>query len=169
MTVAAGDPMLICYDGSDGARHAIDVAGSLFAGRRALVLSVWTPFSSMYVGYPLAVWPAIDSAPLRDRAEALAAEGSARAHAAGLAASPLVAEAVAGVAATINDVADDNAAALTVMGTRGLSGIRSVVLGSVSHAVAQHTHRPLLVVPSAPLAAARAQSVNSVRSVVATA
>jgi nucleotide-binding universal stress UspA family protein len=73
------------------------------------------------------------------------------------------------VAATINDVADDNAAALTVMGTRGLSGIRSVVLGSVSHAVAQHTHRPLLVVPSAPLAAARAQAVNSLRSVVATA
>jgi nucleotide-binding universal stress UspA family protein len=168
MTDAAEDPILICYDGSDDARHAIEVAGSLFAGRRALVLSVWVPFSSMYVGYPLAVWPAVDSTELRRRAETLAAEGSARARAVGLAASPLVAEALSGVAATINDVADVNAVALIAMGTRGLSGIRSVVLGSVSHSVAQHAHRPLLVVPSALLAAARTEAANSSRRVVAT-
>jgi hypothetical protein len=36
----ADQPILICYDDSDGARHAIDVAASLFPGRRAVVLDV---------------------------------------------------------------------------------------------------------------------------------
>jgi hypothetical protein len=36
-------PILICYDDTDGAHHAIDVAAVLFAGRRAIVLDV-APF-----------------------------------------------------------------------------------------------------------------------------
>ncbi len=36
-----------------------------------------------------------------------------------------------------------------MLGTRGLSGFKSMVLGSVSHGVAQHAHVPVLVVPPA--------------------
>jgi nucleotide-binding universal stress UspA family protein len=34
-----------------------------------------------------------------------------------------------------------------VMGTRGLSGAKSLILGSVSHYVAQHLRVPVFIVP----------------------
>jgi hypothetical protein len=38
-------PILICYDDSDGARHAIKAAAALFADRRAVVLDVAPPLT----------------------------------------------------------------------------------------------------------------------------
>jgi len=34
-----------------------------------------------------------------------------------------------------------------VMGTRGLTGIRELLDGSLSHQVAEHSGRPVLIVP----------------------
>ncbi|MEV0202604.1 universal stress protein [Nonomuraea sp. NPDC050691] len=51
---------------------------------------------------------------------------------------------------TIVDVADELDAALIVTGSRGLSGARSVLLGSVSNHVLHHAHRPTLIVPPQP-------------------
>ena len=65
-------------------------------------------------------------------------------------------EAEHGVDDAIIEAADAHDAMLIVMGTRGNTGIRSLLLGSVSHSVAHHAHRPLLIVPSSPLAEARA-------------
>ena len=39
-TSIADGPLILCYDGSEGARDAIQHAGGLFAGRRALVVTV---------------------------------------------------------------------------------------------------------------------------------
>jgi nucleotide-binding universal stress UspA family protein len=36
---------------------------------------------------------------------------------------------------------------VVVMGSRGLSGVRSMLIGSVSNAVVHHAHQPTLVVP----------------------
>ncbi len=92
--------------------------------------------------------------------EATAADGRRRLPSAprppGFAATPVAVEAEHGVATAIIDAADEHDVALVVMGTRGNTGIRSLLLGSVSHSVAHHAHRPLLIVPSGPLAEARA-------------
>ena len=47
----------------------------------------------------------------------------------------------------ICDVADELDAAVIVLGARGLSRVRSAVLGSVSAAVSVHAGRPALVIP----------------------
>jgi nucleotide-binding universal stress UspA family protein len=42
------------------------------------------------------------------------------------------------------------------MGSRGLTGVKSMLLGSVSHAVIQHADRTVIVVPSPAIATERA-------------
>jgi nucleotide-binding universal stress UspA family protein len=49
---------------------------------------------------------------------------------------------------TVKETADRNDAAVIVMGSRGLTGLRSMLLGSVSSAFVHHADRPVLVVHS---------------------
>jgi nucleotide-binding universal stress UspA family protein len=150
MPDATDKPILLCYDGSDDAYRAIELAGSLFPGRSAVVLSVWEHYSM------LSGVPRVDDVLVQEATEAVAADGCERARDAGFAApQPMAVEAEHGVAEAIIDAADEVDAMLVVMGTRGNTGIRSLLLGSVSHAVAHHARRPLLIVPSHPLAEAR--------------
>jgi hypothetical protein len=39
--------ILIAYDGSDDARHAVEHAAQLWPGKQATVLSVWEPFAEV--------------------------------------------------------------------------------------------------------------------------
>jgi nucleotide-binding universal stress UspA family protein len=150
MPDAQNKPILLCYDGSDDAFRAIELAGSLFPGRNAVVLSVWEKYGV------LSGIPRVDDDLMQEATGQMAADGAERAQAAGFAATPVAVEAEHGVATAIIEAADEHDAALVVMGTRGNTGIRSLLLGSVSHSVAHHAHRPLLIVPSGPLAEARA-------------
>jgi nucleotide-binding universal stress UspA family protein len=77
-----------------------------------------------------------------------ATNGAQRATAAGLLAQPRIAERHDDIAAAMLAVAADVDAAVIVLGTRGLGGVKSLMLGSVSHAVLHHADRPVLVVPS---------------------
>jgi nucleotide-binding universal stress UspA family protein len=43
--------------------------------------------------------------------------------------------------------ADELDAAAIVIGSRGLSGLKEILAGSVSHQVAEHAGRPVLIVP----------------------
>ena len=47
----------------------------------------------------------------------------------------------------ILDAAEEEDAGVLVLGSRGRSGVRSALLGSVSYGVAHHSTRPLLIVP----------------------
>jgi nucleotide-binding universal stress UspA family protein len=150
-TSSADGPLILCYDGSKDARHAIQRAGGLFAGQRALVVTVWQPTAAPgALGFAGETAGMVDLFEL-DRAAAahagrLAEEGVRIAQQAGLLAEPVAVQAAGPVWKTIVEIADRDDAATIVMGSRGLTGLRAVLLGSVSSAVVQHADRPTLIV-----------------------
>jgi nucleotide-binding universal stress UspA family protein len=148
---SADGPLLLCFDGSEDARRAIERAGALFAGRRALVVTVWQPIADL----DSFAWTGATASPVDvielNRAAAedgarVADEGVHVALEAGLGAERLAVEATGSVWRTIVEIADRHDAAAIVMGSRGLTGVRSMLLGSVSSAVVHHADRPTLVI-----------------------
>jgi nucleotide-binding universal stress UspA family protein len=89
----------------------------------------------------------------RERAD----EGVELARGAGLDPQPRIRQHTMTIADTILSEADDVGADLIVLGSRGLTGLKSLLLGSVSHALLQHTDRAVLVVPSAKVATERSE------------
>ena len=145
-------PILLCYDRSEGATHAIEAAGALLQGRKAVVLHVWSPVAVIAAAYGgmATTLPSYNDADLEKAAEQLSEEGAQKARAAGFdAQAEIVQVGYNGTARTILDAADQHDAGLVVLGARGLSSFKSLLLGSVSHGVAQHAHRPVLIVPRA--------------------
>jgi nucleotide-binding universal stress UspA family protein len=163
--------ILVSYDGSTDAEAAIDRVAQLMPGAETTVLTVWEPLAdtlrrtgSLGAGMGSAGTHAevkrIDAA---DREAALthATDGARHATAAGLVARPRCASRDGSIADTILATAADLDADLIVMGTRGLSGVKSFLLGSVSHSVVQHADRAVLVVPSPALAERRRRDRSS--------
>jgi nucleotide-binding universal stress UspA family protein len=150
-TSSADGPLLLCYDGSEDAGNAIRRAGALFAGRRALVVTVWQPTAvPSSLGFAGETAGMINFVEL-DRAAAeaggrLADEGVRIAQQAGLLAAPVAIEGAGPVWKTIVEIADRDDAATIVMGSRGLTGLRAMLLGSVSSGVVHHADRPTLIV-----------------------
>ena len=148
---SAHGPLLLCFDGSEDARRAVERAGALFAGRHALVVTVWQPVADLNSF----AWSAPTAVPVdlldlnRVAAEAagrVADDGVRIALKAGLKAEACPVEATGTVWSTIVETADSHDAAAIVMGSRGLAGVRSMLLGSVSNAVVHHAERPTLVI-----------------------
>jgi nucleotide-binding universal stress UspA family protein len=156
--------VILCYDGSADAKAAIDRAGALLKSSPAVVLAVWEPFidviarAGLGMAYAGTDWDGdeVDTASERNAA-ALAEEGAARARELGLDARPQTTARNGGIAGAILDVGDELDAEAIVLGSRGLTGVKSLLLGSVSHAVLQHADRPVIVVPSPEVTQARAQ------------
>jgi nucleotide-binding universal stress UspA family protein len=144
-------PILIAYDGSDFARAAIAEAGRQLApSRRAIVLTVSEPLEEVpFLG---ASGAPIDPgtmdqflAAAREGAEKIAEEGCALARDAGFEAESrvLIGDSIW---SRIVENADQEGADLIVIGSRGRSGLKLAVLGSVAAAVAQHSKRSVLIV-----------------------
>ena len=144
-------PMLVCYDGSADAGHAIEHAGALFEGRDAIVLTVWQPTSRLgsfaWAGTAadMRSFPELDRAAAEDGAR-VAEAGVRIARESGLEAEPLALETAGPIWKAIVDTAKRHDAAAIVMGSRGLTGVRSMLLGSVSSAVLHHADRPTMVI-----------------------
>jgi nucleotide-binding universal stress UspA family protein len=155
--------ILIAFDGSPDAEAAIKATGDLLSGERATVLTVWEPFAEViartgaglsYGGSPADVVKFDQSA--EENAQKRAEQGVELAKRSGLDAEPRIRARETSVAEAILAEAEEVGANAIVVGTRGLTGLKSLFLGSVSHAVVQHADRPVIVVPSSETASARA-------------
>jgi nucleotide-binding universal stress UspA family protein len=118
-------PVVVGYDGSDGAETALETARRLFPGRRLLLAAV------------------------RDDDEDVPVGPAAR----GVEVLPLTMPKLAGSASRVAadllvECADQHEAAVLVVGSRGRSTIREVLLGSVARTAVHRAHRPVLVVHS---------------------
>ena len=169
-TPTADGPLLLCYDGSEDAKHAIERAGRLLGGRDALVVTVWQPTAALgsfaFAGATDSMFDFVRA----NRATAelggrVAGDGVRIAEQAGLHAEPVAVEATGPVWKTIVEIADRNDAATIVMGSRGLTGLQSMLMGSVSSAVVHHADRPTLVIRgSAPAHGHRSSARRNVPS-----
>jgi len=153
----ASTPALLGYDGSDVAGRAIERAAELVGGGAAVVLTVWEP-TAAFAGYdPLAgVSEGMGRAAGLERemddigaqvAQHTAEQGAELARKHGFDATARTAEGK--VWRTIVDVADEIDARAIVVGTRGHSGLQSLMIGSVANGVVHHSDRPVLVIPPA--------------------
>jgi nucleotide-binding universal stress UspA family protein len=143
-------PILICYDDTAGSRRAIAAAAELLGPGRAVVLDVF-PALTLDQTTSL-VTTGVAGASFQDVNEEAALEqasaGAVHAREAGFDAEPRA------IVATptwegIVEIAEELDAAVIVIGSRGFTGLRERVEGSVSRAVAEHSSRPVLIVPPA--------------------
>ena len=151
---ACGGPPLLCYDGSENSRQAIEHASELLANREALVLHLWQSWASHAPTHVPVVSGAVGgmARELDEIAETQSGElaDAAVEHAAraGFDARPLSTRCDGALWHGVLRAADEHDASTIALGSRGLSGI-SAVLGSVSHGVVHHSKRAVLIVPPA--------------------
>jgi nucleotide-binding universal stress UspA family protein len=122
----ANGPVLVGFDGSDAAGMALAAAGRLFPTRDQLLVviddgDVPTDLTPPQTGNR-------PTTHLR-----LPSERGTHGR---------------GVASALARCARDQAAAVVVVGSRGRSAVREILLGSVAMATLHHAYRPVLVVPA---------------------
>ena len=149
--------MVVAFDGSAESTAAVKTAARLFGDRRLLVVSVWEPgLATAVLTHPDALGvtytlPSADEMAAVDRSqeEHAAASAEAGAHMArdlGATAEPLPVPDSGDVAETVAGIADQHDAAVVVVGTRGLGGVKSRLLGSTSKRLLHDCRRPVLIV-----------------------
>ena len=146
-------PVLFCYDGSEGSRAAMRAAADLIEpGGDVVVVTIWESITvrlalagAFAAGYP----PNEGELDAQEEASArrAAEEGARRAVEHGFKASAVTRQSTEGTARAILAEADEISARLIVCGRRGRGPLTSALLGSVSHALAAHAHRPVLIAP----------------------
>ena len=145
--------LVLAFDGSAHAEHAIQRAGALFPGAAAHVAHAWQPplpIGAMKGGVAFAVAREVEedlAAQAEAHAESVAGRGAELARGAGLDAEPLAVPAAGALWSALLDASDDLDADAIVAGSRGWGEVRSLVLGSTSSGLVHHSERPVLIVP----------------------
>ena len=154
MTVTAElRTVLICYDGSDRAQHAIAMTAALFPGAHAHVLNVWEPLERIVARYA-AIGPYLGEdigeadAGIETDSAALAAAGAKLAEDAGMQSSPHTASLRTTVWEAVVELAEELDADVIITGTRSLHGVREALANTLSHALLQRSMRPVLAIPT---------------------
>jgi nucleotide-binding universal stress UspA family protein len=147
---AAEGPVLFCFDGSAGSRAALKSAVDLVERPvEAVVLTVWETIPTrLALSGAFAAGNTIGCSDLdaeeETSARSVAEEGALRANEHGYSATPMTRESFEGIPHAILDIAEELSARLIVCDQRGRGVLRSALLGSVSHALASHSGRPIL-------------------------
>ena len=149
----AGAPILLAFDGSDAARHAITTSAPLLGGGTALVVHAWLAPSHVLLWNPLvkSPGPLTEPAAMLDEASAeaahrLASEGGDHARAAGYDPEPVAVPIAHSTWRTILRAARDRHARAIVVGSHGWSPL-DAALGTVANRTTTHADRPVLMVP----------------------
>jgi nucleotide-binding universal stress UspA family protein len=133
--------IVVGIDGSDSAVDALRWA----IEQAKITVYAWDPGALASLGVP----PMVDWEPLREAAQARPAEIVRKA----VGSKPgvrIVTKTVTGNAAEV--LVDRSAQAdLLVVGSRGLGGLKGMLLGSVGHHCAAHSHCPVVIVHPSPV------------------
>jgi nucleotide-binding universal stress UspA family protein len=155
--------LLIAYDGSDVSKAAVRRTAELFPGAAVCVATVWEPglVAMASLGTPADPVTGITSLPdpdmvsavdraEQDHATTVAEEGAELARSLGLDAQPRSVSDETEIAEALLDLAEREAAAALVVGSHGIAGLRSHLVGGVSRRLLQHAQIPVLVVREGP-------------------
>ena len=132
--------LVVCYDGSEGARGALAKAIELAPQLAAGIVVAFAYDVGKMGGEVLDL-----AAALRERGELVTEEGLAAASAAGVEARAVVLE--GSIAAAIAAFAEAEGAAMIISGTRGERPLTGVLVGSVPHKLLHLSSLPVLAVP----------------------
>ena len=125
-------PIVIAYDGSEAARAAVNGAAELFGSRPAIVLTVWEPGLADYMLMPNTMGTGTMMMPY-DPSTVQAIDKAAEDHA-------------RDIADAIIETASERGAAAIVIGSRGLKGLKSKMMGSSSSSVLGRSELPVVIV-----------------------
>lgn len=117
-------PIVVGFDQSEGAAGAVSAAQALFPGRQLLAVSVASDDTATASTPPPQGVTVINASPHRGRGSSATAD-------------------------TLIAAADKHHAATIVVGSRGRSALKRVLLGSVARSVLHSAYRPVVVVPQA--------------------
>jgi nucleotide-binding universal stress UspA family protein len=159
-------PYLLCYDGSPDAAYAIESAGRITGGGKALVLNAWSAPSAFFLegrfiddeASPLAPAAEEFDAAAAEEAQRIAEEGAELARAAGFDVTQVTQKSKGAVWHTIVRIAHERNVRAVVVGSQEMTAFQRAVLGSSALAIVSHCDRPVIVIPFPPEAAEADQS-----------
>lgn len=149
------DLVMIAYDGSENAQRAVEYAARFLLTRHAVVVTAWEPMvrqaarMSGLSGVMQPEWApeeGQEDVALID-AKAINQEGLDLALSLGIDAEGRCIECATTIWTAIIEAADEWDVDIIVTGTRGTTGLRSLLQSSVADHVLRHSHRPVLIVP----------------------
>jgi nucleotide-binding universal stress UspA family protein len=146
-------PIVFGYDGSPGSERAIRMTAPLLAPKRALVVTVWEPTVGFEVLPPTIVPAPLDiraaleiDESIYEGARRMAEQGAAIARQLGLGAEGLAVADVLTVASSLVRLVRERDAPAIVVGTRGHSPVRQILVGSTARDVIRRAPCPVTVV-----------------------